>query len=242
MKTLLHLVLFSLLSCNSHSQGVTAQYLYWSGGSYWFSFANTGSCDADVRMHYTKGGLPVDTTVLVSQQTTSIIQLPAAFGSATDIKFKSDGQCSTTGWVTVSIGGQILPIYIKSFQVSRLFGQIKLNYTLAWDISPTDVVELQRSMDGKSFATIHVIALSEHSFVDKGSGTQYYRIKISDNLSFHYSNVVVVGPWNENDVNIVLYTIDGRYVGTIPRRGMLPRGLFIANAGGRVKIISVNQN
>lgn len=238
-KILILLVVFFLHSCIGRSQAVSGQYLYYQSGAYWISFTNTKSCDASVRVNYTKGGLPVDTTITVQAGFTFILQLPAPSNtSITDIKFKSDGQCSTTGWTTVVLSTSTLPVFISKFNAVRKDAVVTVTYSLYWSMNVDDDVWLERSTDGRNFSQIHKIPFGENVYLDYVKGFAYYRIRFPDKVS----NILVVPSSNTKSITYNLYTVDGKYIGTIPKGQTLPVGRFLVKDGSSARIIQIIEN
>lgn len=237
MKILLICFLFFFCSCNCKSQ-IVGNFTGYSNGAYVFSFSNSGSCTASVRVSYSKGGLPKDTVIEVSSS--SVLSVQAPYGSITDVKFKSDGQCSTTGWVSVVVSGT-LPVYINSFRASSYKGKATVYYSLNWSNGLSDTVYLERSYSGNSFVPVHRIQPTETSYSEAVIGTAYYRIKIRSSVSSFYSPVAVAIGENEREA-IVLYDMSGRFISSIPKGHILPFGSFLLQKDGKYQKVNVIQN
>ncbi len=60
---------------------------------------NKLSCTAEVRINYTKGGMPKDTTVMISGFDTYVQFVE----NATQLKIKSSNACGQNGWLQLTV-------------------------------------------------------------------------------------------------------------------------------------------
>jgi hypothetical protein len=90
-------MLLSTLLCKSQ----TIEWLYYLNGHYVIMV--TSPCSTDMRIHWNRGGLVVDTIIPLEANKPSVVHLPGEYTPGVEIRMKSDAQCSTTGWITFTI-------------------------------------------------------------------------------------------------------------------------------------------
>lgn len=135
-----------------------------------------------------------------------------------------------------------LPVTFISFDANKVSAGVQLNWRVA-DVDNVNHYEVERSSDGRNFASIATVALSKnnsYSYLDvNAGGTVYYRIKNVDNDGqFKFSSIsrianglssIVMNAFPQpaasrltvqhatitNNALFTLSTVDGRVVSTI---------------------------
>jgi hypothetical protein len=237
-KFLLFLAFFFMIVlpwCCSRAQDLQVQYINYTDGHYTIAINNPKTCDADVRINWMKGGLVKDTIIPIAQNTIGeIIHLPANFSGGSLIKIKSDGQCSSNGWISLTVPGLVpLPVQLQTFYAS-LTGRyifIKWSTAVEQDLSYYDV---QRSADGRFFSSLEKTNASgseKYSVLDLRplTGFNYYRLKMVDNDGkFAYSSIVRIQFLNDIQFYEV-FTIDGRLMARSSTRDQAMTALLRGN-------------
>jgi hypothetical protein len=198
MKRILPILTAFLLTMTGHAQ-LSLQWL----GNNTISIYNQNSCNADVRISWlSQAGLQKDSLITVNAGIQTVVTLPGSLAQGSEIKIKSDAPCSSNGWVKVLAGGQVLPIWIYSFDVKQSGNGVILN----WQSS--EPVDVERSYDGIHFQTI-AKNQKRSSLLDMSpvAGVNYYRLKSGQG----YSPVRKIAMWEQATMAGV-FTIGGGYM------------------------------
>jgi Secretion system C-terminal sorting domain len=123
----------------------------------------------------------------------------------------ASGANSTEAWTNLSPLGAILPVTISSIKAYEKNAGIQLDWTVHSEMNISRY-EIERSTDGRSFATIGQVAaantnaVKNYSFFDANplSGTSFYRLRNIDiDASSKYSNVIRVSlERGEKDITV----------------------------------------
>jgi len=218
--------IFLLIVCNFlckcvQSQNMQLNFLGYSSGHYVISITNRQTCNADTRINYLQGGLPADTTINIASGATITVILTSDYSPGSEIKIKSDGQCSSNGWVSITVPGQLLPIKLTSFTAKKVNASVLLN----WQADDVSAIEVQRSADARNYQKLYTVSGSQFLDFIPNDEDNFYRLKLfSTSGSFIYSPVERVS-FHASTSIAGIYNFSGQKIAN--HISAAPRGYFI---------------